>query len=176
MGDLNAFTTPAGSTRLCHDHWALRASTLCLLMSFISFCHCSDRANRSCRFQNVRWIRGENRIGQEKCRTGRCFASSINGNEKSTLTLVYNERPMKFDGLANLQTRPERHRPQSRVNADLPEVGTCVGQCSSSLSMGRYRPPNFGATAAKLQVSGISLLVLYNVSSWNIVHGKQMCN
>jgi hypothetical protein len=48
---------------------------------------------------------------------------------------------MKFDGLANLQTRPERHRPQSRVNADLPEVGTCVGRRRSRLSTGRYHPP-----------------------------------
>jgi hypothetical protein len=48
---------------------------------------------------------------------------------------------MKFDSLANLQTQPERHRPQSRVNADLPEVGTCVGRRRLRLSTGRYHPP-----------------------------------
>jgi hypothetical protein len=85
--DLAAFTIPRGSTRLCHDHRALRAPTRCLLMCFISFCHCSDRANWSCRFQNVRWIRSENRIGARNCRTGRCFASSINRNGTSALTL-----------------------------------------------------------------------------------------
>lgn len=37
--------------------------------------------------------------------------------------------------------------------------------------MGRYHPP---ILARLLQVSGISLLVLYNVSSWNIVHGNSV--